>query len=164
MMSYFLTLSVTQTDNIPIKVSVQNTYIHYSFIKLFRWKNALAGTSFLIPDLLLQCQLLFESLQDLVDHVNDFHVKPERDSGYCCHWEGCARKGRGFNARWVATENRIIHATQVPIVRHQNLSFQVQNANPHSYSHQWEAAPLPYMQQELFTFGKPQDPQSFTHR
>lgn len=35
-----------------------------------------------------------------MDHVNDFHVKPEKDSGYCCHWEGCARKGRGFNARW----------------------------------------------------------------
>lgn len=48
----------------------------------------------------LQCHLLFDSLQDLVDHVNDFHVKPEKDSGYCCHWEGCARKGRGFNARW----------------------------------------------------------------
>lgn len=47
----------------------------------------------------LQCHLLFDSLQDLVDHVNDFHVKPEKDSGYCCHWEGCARKGRGFNAR-----------------------------------------------------------------
>lgn len=46
-----------------------------------------------------QCHLLFDSLQDLVDHVNDFHVKPEKDSGYCCHWEGCARKGRGFNAR-----------------------------------------------------------------
>uniref|UniRef100_H3CWJ3 Zinc finger protein GLIS2 n=1 Tax=Tetraodon nigroviridis TaxID=99883 RepID=H3CWJ3_TETNG len=45
-----------------------------------------------------KCHLLFDSLQDLVDHVNDFHVKPEKDSGYCCHWEGCARKGRGFNA------------------------------------------------------------------
>lgn len=48
---------------------------------------------------LLKCHLLFDCLQDLVDHVNDFHVKPEKDSGYCCHWEGCARKGRGFNAR-----------------------------------------------------------------
>lgn len=46
--------------------------------------------------------VVFDSLQDLVDHVNDFHVKPEKDSGYCCHWEGCARKGRGFNARCVA--------------------------------------------------------------
>ncbi|KTF93184.1 hypothetical protein cypCar_00014130 [Cyprinus carpio] len=47
-----------------------------------------------------RCHLLFDSLQDLVDHVNDFHVKPEKESGYCCHWEGCARKGRGFNARY----------------------------------------------------------------
>lgn len=47
---------------------------------------------------------------------------------------------------------------------YQYLSFQVQNVNPHSYTHQWEASPLPYLQQELFTSGKPQDPQSFTHR
>ncbi|AWP05246.1 putative zinc finger protein GLIS2-like [Scophthalmus maximus] len=46
-----------------------------------------------------KCHLLFDSLQDLVDHINDFHVKPEKDSGYCCQWEGCARNGRGFNAR-----------------------------------------------------------------
>lgn len=48
-----------------------------------------------------QCNQFFDLLQDLVDHVNDFHVKPEKDAGYCCHWEGCARHGRGFNARWV---------------------------------------------------------------
>jgi hypothetical protein len=47
----------------------------------------------------LQCHLLFDTLQELVDHINDHHVKPEKDSGYCCHWEGCARNGRGFNAR-----------------------------------------------------------------
>lgn len=46
-----------------------------------------------------KCNQLFELLQDLVDHVNDYHVKPEKDAGYCCHWEGCARHGRGFNAR-----------------------------------------------------------------
>ncbi|XP_012587124.1 PREDICTED: zinc finger protein GLIS2 [Condylura cristata] len=44
-----------------------------------------------------KCHQLFELLQDLVDHVNDYHVKPEKDAGYCCHWEGCARHGRGFN-------------------------------------------------------------------
>lgn len=48
-----------------------------------------------------QCHQLFDSLQELVDHINDFHVKPEKDSGYCCQWEGCARNGRGFNARYV---------------------------------------------------------------
>ncbi|XP_059979828.1 zinc finger protein GLIS2 isoform X1 [Lagenorhynchus albirostris] len=45
-----------------------------------------------------KCNQPFELLQDLVDHVNDYHVKPEKDAGYCCHWEGCARHGRGFNA------------------------------------------------------------------
>lgn len=47
-----------------------------------------------------QCHQFFDSLQELVDHINDFHVKPEKDSGYCCQWEGCARNGRGFNARY----------------------------------------------------------------
>lgn len=51
------------------------------------------------PCLAPQCNQLFELLQDLVDHVNDHHVKPEQDARYCCHWEGCARHGRGFNAR-----------------------------------------------------------------
>lgn len=53
--------------------------------------------------LVSQCHQLFHSLQDLVDHINDFHVKPEKDSGYCCQWEGCVRNGRGFNARYVDT-------------------------------------------------------------
>lgn len=51
----------------------------------------------------LKCNLLFDSLQELVDHINDYHVKPEKDSGYCCQWEGCARNGRGFNARYGET-------------------------------------------------------------
>ncbi|KAA8595299.1 hypothetical protein FQN60_012434, partial [Etheostoma spectabile] len=35
----------------------------------------------------MKCHLLFDSLQDLVDHINDFHVKPEKDSGYCCQYK-----------------------------------------------------------------------------
>lgn len=55
--------------------------------------------SYIIPS--PQCHQFFDSLQELVDHINDFHVRPEKDSGYCCQWEGCARNGRGFNARHV---------------------------------------------------------------
>lgn len=141
-------------------------YRHTLFLhKIILMKLCICWYQFFNSRSSLQCQLLFDSLQDLVDHVNDFHVKPERDSGYCCHWEGCARKGRGFNARWGATGYRIIHMLcKVSMARHQNLCFQVQNVNPHSYTHQWEAASLPYLQQELFTSGKPQDPQSLSHR
>ncbi|XP_007891809.1 zinc finger protein GLIS2 [Callorhinchus milii] len=61
-----------------------------------------------------KCNQLFESLQDLVDHVNDFHVKPEKDTGYCCHWEGCARRGKGFNARYKMLIHIRTHTNEKP--------------------------------------------------
>ncbi|XP_053508936.1 zinc finger protein GLIS2b isoform X3 [Ictalurus furcatus] len=87
-----------------------------------------------------KCQLLFDSLQDLVDHVNDFHVKPERDSGYCCHWEGCARKGRGFNARYKMLIHIRTHTNEKP---HRcptcNKSFsRLENLKIHNRSHTGE--------------------------
>ncbi|XP_030592280.1 zinc finger protein GLIS2b isoform X3 [Archocentrus centrarchus] len=84
-----------------------------------------------------KCHLLFDSLQDLVDHVNDFHVKPEKDSGYCCHWEGCARKGRGFNARYKMLIHIRTHTNEKP---HRcptcNKSFsRLENLKIHNRSH-----------------------------
>ncbi|KAM3863652.1 zinc finger protein GLIS2b [Diretmus argenteus] len=87
-----------------------------------------------------KCHLLFESLQDLVDHVNDFHVKPEKDCGYCCHWEGCARKGRGFNARYKMLIHIRTHTNEKP---HRcptcNKSFsRLENLKIHNRSHTGE--------------------------
>ncbi|XP_054615297.1 zinc finger protein GLIS2b [Dunckerocampus dactyliophorus] len=87
-----------------------------------------------------KCRLLFDSLQDLVDHVNDFHVKPEKDSGYCCHWEGCARKGRGFNARYKMLIHIRTHTNEKP---HRcptcNKSFsRLENLKIHNRSHTGE--------------------------
>ncbi|XP_070617638.1 zinc finger protein GLIS2 [Erythrolamprus reginae] len=61
-----------------------------------------------------KCHQLFELLQDLVDHVNDFHVKPEKEAGYRCHWEGCARHGRGFNARYKMLIHIRTHTNEKP--------------------------------------------------
>ncbi|XP_061830166.1 zinc finger protein GLIS2b [Nerophis lumbriciformis] len=87
-----------------------------------------------------KCHLLFDSLQDLVDHVNDFHVKPEKDSGYCCHWEGCARNGRGFNARYKMLIHIRTHTNEKP---HRcptcNKSFsRLENLKIHNRSHTGE--------------------------
>ncbi|XP_056135850.1 zinc finger protein GLIS2 [Lampris incognitus] len=62
----------------------------------------------------MKCHLLFDSLQDLVDHINDYHVRPEKDSGYRCQWEGCARNGRGFNARYKMLIHIRTHTNEKP--------------------------------------------------
>uniref|UniRef100_A0A672FNV7 Zinc finger protein GLIS2 n=1 Tax=Salarias fasciatus TaxID=181472 RepID=A0A672FNV7_SALFA len=88
----------------------------------------------------MKCHLLFDSLQDLVDHINDFHVKPEKDSGYCCQWEGCARNGRGFNARYKMLIHIRTHTNEKP---HHcptcNKSFsRLENLKIHTRSHTGE--------------------------
>lgn len=70
-----------------------------------------------------QCHQLFDSLQELVDHINDFHVKPEKDSGYCCQWEGCARNGRGFNARYVQNGALHLHAAVVRLDELESVKY-----------------------------------------
>lgn len=50
----------------------------------------------------MHCDNKFLNMDDLVNHVNDQHVKVERpDVDYQCKWEGCPRRGKGFNARLV---------------------------------------------------------------
>ncbi|KAM6972417.1 zinc finger protein GLIS2 [Aplochiton taeniatus] len=87
-----------------------------------------------------KCHLLFDSLPELVDHINDYHVKPEKDSGYCCQWEGCARNGRGFNARYKMLIHIRTHTNEKP---HHcptcNKSFsRLENLKIHTRSHTGE--------------------------
>uniref|UniRef100_UPI00358E0A05 zinc finger protein GLIS2 isoform X2 n=1 Tax=Myxine glutinosa TaxID=7769 RepID=UPI00358E0A05 len=61
-----------------------------------------------------KCEQVFEELQDLVDHVHEQHVRPEKDTGYFCRWEGCARQGRGFNARYKMLIHVRTHTNEKP--------------------------------------------------
>ncbi len=51
------------------------------------------------------CQEHFPTLDSLVNHVNDQHVRVERDVEYKCRWHNCPRNGKGFNARYVNEMN-----------------------------------------------------------
>ncbi|XP_061686873.1 zinc finger protein GLIS2-like isoform X2 [Syngnathoides biaculeatus] len=66
------------------------------------------------PEPSLDAQLACRWTKDLVDHINDAHVKPEKDSGYCCKWQGCARNGRGFNARYKMLIHIRTHTNEKP--------------------------------------------------
>ena len=54
----------------------------------------------------LQCSRTFSQLVDLVNHVNDEHVRSDRDVDYKCYWNNCPRKGKGFNARCANSEKQ----------------------------------------------------------
>ncbi|XP_061404927.1 zinc finger protein GLIS2 [Lethenteron reissneri] len=87
-----------------------------------------------------RCQQVFDSQQELVEHVHDAHVRADREVGYCCHWEGCARMGRGFNARYKMLIHVRTHTNEKP---HQcpicNKSFsRLENLKIHGRSHTGE--------------------------
>lgn len=63
----------------------------------------------------LNCQETFRSMDDLVNHVNDYHVKVERpDVDYQCKWKNCPRRGKGFNARYKMLIHIRTHTNEKP--------------------------------------------------
>lgn len=63
----------------------------------------------------LNCQDSFRSMDDLVNHVNDYHVKVERpDVDYQCKWNNCPRRGKGFNARYKMLIHIRTHTNEKP--------------------------------------------------
>jgi hypothetical protein len=72
------------SPSLPSQITDPNSYVHAknsSPVELYdcRW---------------LKCDQKFTNMDDLVNHVNDYHVKVERpDVDYQCKWDGCPRKG-----------------------------------------------------------------------
>lgn len=63
----------------------------------------------------IHCDSKFLSMDDLVNHVNDQHVKVERpDVDYQCKWDGCPRRGKGFNARYKMLIHIRTHTNEKP--------------------------------------------------
>ncbi|ELU09584.1 hypothetical protein CAPTEDRAFT_166140 [Capitella teleta] len=62
------------------------------------------------------CHDKFPALDELVNHINDAHVRAERDAEYKCLWRNCPRKGRGFNARYKMLVHVRTHTNERPHV------------------------------------------------
>ncbi|RZC41237.1 hypothetical protein BDFB_005272 [Asbolus verrucosus] len=45
------------------------------------------------------CGILFESLDQLANHVTRVHASSGPGGLFYCGWEGCSRNSKGFNAR-----------------------------------------------------------------
>lgn len=63
----------------------------------------------------MNCERKFQTMSELVLHVNDDHVRLERpDVEYQCKWGGCPRRGKGFNARYKMLIHIRTHTNEKP--------------------------------------------------
>ena len=60
------------------------------------------------------CCQHFLSLDDLVGHVIEYHIKIENNDEFCCRWQGCPRNGKGFNARYKMLIHMRTHTGERP--------------------------------------------------
>ncbi|XP_050416977.1 zinc finger protein GLIS2 [Patella vulgata] len=89
----------------------------------------------------MNCDQRFLQLDDLVNHVNDHHVKVERpDVDYQCKWTGCQRQGRGFNARYKMLIHIRTHTNEKPhkCTRCGKCFSRLENLKIHNRSHTGE--------------------------
>lgn len=87
------------------------------------------------------CGEHFLSLEDLVCHVNEYHIRTDA-SEYSCLWQGCPRNGKGFNARYKMLIHMRTHTGERPhTCTHESCgkSFsRLENLKIHTRSHTGE--------------------------
>ncbi|XP_038055157.1 zinc finger protein GLIS2-like [Patiria miniata] len=85
------------------------------------------------------CGQKFMEMEELVNHVNERHVVL-MEGEYSCKWEGCSRKGKGFNARYKMLIHVRTHTNekphQCPICR--KCFSRLENLKIHNRSHTGE--------------------------
>ncbi|XP_054272306.1 zinc finger protein GLIS2-like [Macrosteles quadrilineatus] len=88
----------------------------------------------------VKCGEWFPNLNSLAAHVSEIHAVAGCEGLFYCHWEGCSRSHRGFNARYKMLVHVRTHTNEKP---HQctecNKSFsRAENLKIHARSHTGE--------------------------
>ncbi|XP_074641740.1 zinc finger protein GLIS3-like [Tubulanus polymorphus] len=62
----------------------------------------------------IDCNLVFSDQEDLVKHIEKYHVDHRTGEDFTCFWQGCMRKYKPFNARYKLLIHMRVHSGEKP--------------------------------------------------
>ncbi|XP_056443750.1 zinc finger protein GLIS3 [Gadus chalcogrammus] len=60
------------------------------------------------------CSAVYDQKEELVRHIEKLHVDQRRGEDYTCHWVGCPRRLKAFNARYKLLIHMRVHSGEKP--------------------------------------------------
>ncbi|CAL8276830.1 unnamed protein product [Merluccius merluccius] len=60
------------------------------------------------------CGAVYDQKEELVRHIEALHVDQRRGEDYACHWSGCPRRLKPFNARYKLLIHMRVHSGEKP--------------------------------------------------